>query len=65
MIAGGFPTVALEIGASSFAPALHIRELDAKYPIRILFSVRYLPKKLDQRSKKCSMNAVLAVVKFL
>ena len=32
VIAGGFPTVALDRGASSFAKALHIRERYAKYP---------------------------------
>ena len=32
VIAGGFPTVALDRGASSLATALHIRERYAKYP---------------------------------
>ena len=32
MIAGGFPTVALDRGASSFATALHIRERYSRYP---------------------------------
>ena len=32
VIAGGFPTVALERGASSSATALHIRERYAKFP---------------------------------
>ena len=31
VIAGGFPTVAIDRGASSFATALHIRERYAKY----------------------------------
>ena len=45
MIAGGFPTVALDCGASSFATALHIRERYAKYP---LYSVeKYTNPKLD------------------
>ena len=33
VIACGFPAVALERGASSFATALHIRERYAKYPM--------------------------------
>ena len=33
VIVGGFPTVPLERGASSFATALHIRERYAKFPI--------------------------------
>ena len=32
MIAGGFPTVALDRGVLSFATALHIRDRHAKYP---------------------------------
>ena len=32
VIACGFPTVALDRGASSFATALHIRERYAKFP---------------------------------
>ena len=32
VIVGGFPTVALDHGASSFATALRIRERYAKYP---------------------------------
>ena len=36
VIACGFPTVALERGASSFATALHIRERSAKFPNNFL-----------------------------
>ena len=32
VIAAGFPTVALDRGASSFATALHIRERYGRYP---------------------------------
>ena len=41
--AGGFPTVALDRGASSFATALHIRERYAKYSnsFGLCFLVQY------------------------
>ena len=44
VIACGFPTVALERGASSFATALHIRERYAKFPncLEILIMYRRL-----------------------
>ena len=40
MIAGGFPTVALDRSASSFATALHIRERYAKYPNSLLVAMK-------------------------
>ena len=48
MIVGGFPTVALDRGASGFATALHIRERYAKFPIHLFLFLWELWWKMER-----------------